>query len=226
MRYPPVPVLVVSGELDNMTSVADGEAAAARFPQARHIVVANSFHVNALPHARSECGAILVRRFMQSLSTGDESCAAAVAPVRLVPRFARRASELDPAQPLADNHAGEAELRVVTAALLTCEDAIVRANEKGAGAGVGLRGGRFTAAESGEGYRLTLEQLRWTEDVRVSGRVDWPGRRGVVRANLELEGPQGQGTLELSWPEGESDARATARGRLGGDTVVATAPAP
>src|SRR4029077_2642700 len=79
-RYPHVPVLVVSGELDNMTSVADGTAAAARFPLSHHVVIANSFHVNALPHARSECAAMLVRRFLQDLATGDESCAAAVPP--------------------------------------------------------------------------------------------------------------------------------------------------
>jgi pimeloyl-ACP methyl ester carboxylesterase len=225
-RYPDVPVLVISGELDNMTSVADGADAAARFPHAHHVVMANSFHVNALPHARSECAAILVRRFMQSLSTGDESCAAAVPPVRLVPRFARRARELAAAQPAAANRADEEQLRVVTAALLTCEDAIVRARENGVGEGVGLRGGGFAVAESGEGYRLTLHEVRWTEDVDVSGRIDWPGRDGVVHADLEIEAPQAQGTLELSWPEGESGARATARGRLGGNIVAAEAPAP
>ena len=32
--YPDVPVLVVSGDLDNMTPAADGAAAAARFPAA------------------------------------------------------------------------------------------------------------------------------------------------------------------------------------------------
>src|ERR1700716_101894 len=93
-RYPDIPVLVISGELDNMTSPADGAAAAARFPRARHVVIANSFHVNALPHARSDCAAILVRRFMEQLETGDEGCAAAVPAVRLVPRFARHLREL------------------------------------------------------------------------------------------------------------------------------------
>lgn len=224
--YPAVPVLVISGELDSNTPVTDGAAAAAHYPHAHHVVIANSYHVNALPHARSECGATLVRRFMQSLSTGDESCAAAVPPVRLVPRFARKAEELAPAQAAAGNQAGEGQLRVVTAALLTCEDAIVRASENGAGAGVGLRGGHFAAAASGQGYRLTLRQLRWTEDVRVSGRIDWPGRRGLVHASLTLEAPQGAGTLELSWPEGESGARATARGQLGANRVAAEAPAP
>ena len=225
-RYPDVPVLVVSGELDNMTSVADGADAAARFPRAHHVVIANSLHVNALPHARSECGAILVRRFLQSLSTGDESCAAAVPPVRLVPSFAREARELAPAQASADNGAADEQLRVVTAALLTCQDAISRARENGPGEEVGLRGGRFAVARRGEGYQLTLQQVRWTEDVRVSGRIDWPGRTGVVHARLELLAPQSTGSLELSWPEGVHGARASARGRLGGYMLAAEAPAP
>jgi pimeloyl-ACP methyl ester carboxylesterase len=224
--YPSVPVLVVSGELDSNTTVADGAAAAAHYSHARHIVIANSYHVNALPGARSECAAVLVRRFMDTLALGDASCAAAVPPVDLVPRFARRARELPAAVASAGNASGDDALRVVTAALLSCQDAIVRADEYGAGRGVGLRGGHFVAADAGEGYRITLEQLRWTEDVSVSGQLDWPGRRGVVRAHLTLNAPQADGMLELSWPEGVRDARATVRGSLGGRSVVAEVPAP
>lgn len=224
--YPGVPVLVVSGELDNMTSAADGQAAAQQFPHARHVVIANSFHVNALPSARSECAAVLVRRFMDTLATGDESCASAVPPVRLVPRFARAAHELAPARASAGNQAGGEALRVVSAALLTAQDVIARAAENGAGPGVGLRGGTFAAQAAGRGYRLTLQAIRWTEDVSVSGHIDSPGRSGVVRAALELQAPDGSGTLELEWPEGVSAARATARGNLGGRVVAAEAPAP
>ena len=224
--YPPVPVLVVSGELDSNTTVADGAAAAAHYGHARHIVIANSFHVNALSGARSDCAATLVQRFMDTLSAGDASCAAAVPPVRLVARFARSARELSPAVATPGNAAGEDALRVVTAALLTCADVIVRAREFGAGRGVGLRGGRFVATEAGEGYRITLQQVRWTEDVGVSGELDSPARQGEVRARLTLHAPRLEGTLELAWPEGVADARASARGVLGGRAVVAQAPAP
>jgi hypothetical protein len=117
-------------------------------------------------------------------------------------------------------------LRVVSAALLTCEDLIVRAAENGAGDGIGLRGGTFSVAKTRGGNRLTLREVRWTEDVRVSGRIDWPGRSGVVHADLALQAPQGSGALELSWPEGVSGARAVVRGSLGGNLVVAEAPAP
>ena len=224
--YPDVPVLVVSGELDNMTSPADGAVAAAHFPRAHHVLMANSFHVNALPRARSECGAILVRRFMDTLATGDERCAAVVPAIRLVPDFARTAHGLAPAQGGGGNHAEEEDLRVVTAALLTAEDAIARVIANGPGDGVGLRGGTFTAAPAHRGYRLELRSLLWTNDVSASGSIDWPGRDGTVRARLDLRSPRGAGTLELSWPAGVSDAAATIHGSIGGRALVAKAPAP
>ena len=224
--YPDVPVLVVSGELDNMTSVADGAVVTAHFAHAHHVVIANSFHVNALPHARSACAAVLVRRFMDTLATAEESCAAAVPSVRLVPRFARSVQELTPARGAAADHTGADGLRTVTAALFTAEDAIARAVDNGAGQGVGLRGGTFTATASGGGYHLELRALRWTSDVSATGQIDWPGRTGTVHARLDLQTPQGAAALELTWPEGVDGARATARGTLGGRPVLAEAPAP
>jgi hypothetical protein len=77
----------------------------------------------------------------------------------------------------------------------------------------------------GEGYRLTLRAVRWTEDVAVSGRIDWPGRDATVQAHLKLRSARGDGTLELTWRDG-ADAPALARGVLGGRQVMAVAPAP
>ena len=225
-HYPEVPVLVLSGEFDNMTTVAEGSAAA-HFSHSHHVVIANSFHVNALPHARSECGATLVRRFLETLEVGDESCASAVPEVPLVPRFARLVSELAPAVALAGNAASADQLRIVRAALLTSADAITRVRDSGAGGGLGLRGGSYLAAEAGEGYRITLRDVRWCEDLSVSGELDWPGRSGTVTARLALAAPAGPvGELEASWPEGVSHARATARGSFAGTMVAAEAPAP
>lgn len=226
VAYPSLPVLVISGELDDQTSVADGEAAAARYPHARHIVIANGFHVNALPRARSDCAASVVRRFMESLEPGDASCAAAVPPVPLVARFERRWHELAPAAAGLGNEADEEMLRAVSAALLTCADVITRAAENGAGRGVGLRGGAFTAATAGEGYRISLERVRWTEDLAVSGRIEWPGSSGTVHAQIEVHSSQQNGPLELSWREGAGSARATVSGALNGRRVAAELPAP
>jgi len=226
-RYPDVPVLVISGELDNMTSIADGQAAASHFAHARQLVIANSFHVNALPHARSDCAALLVRRFLERLEVGDDRCTSQVPPVRLVPRFARSVRELAPARGLAGNQADPAQLRVVSAALLTAADVIERATADGAGAGSGLRGGGFTARAVGAGYRIALREVRWTEDLRISGWIDDPGRGGAVHAQLRLSGSlDAAGTLDLGWPRGASGARAWVRGALRGRRVVAEAPAP
>ncbi len=225
--YPEVPVLVVSGDLDNMTPVADGAAAAARFPAAHHVVITNGFHVNALPHSRSECGALLVRRFLDTLSTEDDSCAAEVAPVRLVPRFALESAELPAAQALPGNQADEATLRVVSAALQACGDAIARARDNGAGAGVGLRGGTVTVQAAGAGYHLVLHRVRFTSDVRVSGEISWPGRTGEVHAVLDVATAANlSGKLEAQWQEGVARSRASVRGSFGPQLVVAAAPAP
>jgi hypothetical protein len=91
---------------------------------------------------------------------------------------------------------------------------------------VGLRGGTFTAVTQGQGYRITLQQARWTEDLSVSGRIDWPGRSGVVHAAVEVHSLHKSGPLDLSWMAGTAGARANARGRLGGKKILAEAAAP
>jgi pimeloyl-ACP methyl ester carboxylesterase len=225
--FPNIPVLVLSGDLDNMTSIADGIAAAASFPKAHQVIISNGFHVNALPHSRSECGATLVRRFMDTLATGDEACATKVPPVRLLPRFARKVAELEPAHASTGNAGNEYQLRVVTAALLTSEDIIERASANGAGNGMGLRGGSFVAAAAPTGYHIRLQKVRWTEDLCVSGQIDWPGRTGIVDANLELCDTHGTSEkLDLQWTEGVTNSRATVHGKLDGKDITADAPAP
>lgn len=227
VTYPEVPTLVLSGDFDNMTPVADGAAAAANFPRGRQVILRNSLHVDALPGARSNCGATLVRHFLETLEVGDVSCTQAAAEIRLVPRFARRLHELDPATALAGNAANAEQLRAVNAALLTAGDAIARAPEISPGAGVGLRGGSDIVRESGDVYRLTLHELRWTEDLAVSGTVEVPWYRGKAHATLQLHGSKNlTGTLEAEWLEGSPLAQATVRGRLGGRVVVAELAAP
>src|SRR5580693_2697823 len=224
-RYPDVPVLVLSGELDNMTSVADGAAAAAHYPHAHHVIIANSFHVNALPRARSDCGAQLVRDFIAHLVIANEECAARVPPVPLLARFARTSPELDPAPALPGNQADDRMLRETTAALQTGADALVRAQENGPGKYLGLRGGSFSVEARGTGYRLTLREVRWSEDVTVSGQIDSRGMRQTVRAALSLQDATGRhGTLSLRWQADDAQAIARISGRIDGRVVRAAAP--
>jgi pimeloyl-ACP methyl ester carboxylesterase len=141
--YPDIPALIISGELDNITTVADGAAVAGAFKHGAQIRIANSFHVNALPRARSACGAQIVRRFIETLRPGDTACAANVPALRLVPRFAVHASQLEPAIAAAGNRANSAQLQFVSAAVMTAGDVLARLGGNTTGQGVGLRGGTF-----------------------------------------------------------------------------------
>jgi pimeloyl-ACP methyl ester carboxylesterase len=238
--YPDVPVLVVSGELDNMTTVADGAAVARAFPRGRQVVIANGFHVNALPRARSPCGAELVRHFLATLEVGDTDCAAAAPPVRLVGSFARHAAELEPAQALPSNRTSEVQLRFLSAAVLTAGDVVTRLRSNSSGHGVGLRGGRFTIVERNGAQVIELDAVRWTEDLAVSGTIENPlGREGRVRGHLRLSGTGSlsaadsaatadrvAGTVDVVWSDDAPEAVADIRGVLGGARVAARMPAP
>jgi pimeloyl-ACP methyl ester carboxylesterase len=225
--YPEVPALVISGDLDNMTPVADGALVAKKFPRGRQIVVPNGFHVNALAHSRSGCLAELSRRFIETLDVGDTSCLQSVPEVRLVPEFARRVEELLPARAINGNGATQAQLRIVTAAVLTVGDAIARVSSNSAGRAWGLRGGSFDISETPEAIRLTLYGLQWVENVGVSGKVTGPRRAGGATADIAVIGPAGnKGTLHVRWIEGEPRARARVTGKFGDTAVVAETPAP
>jgi pimeloyl-ACP methyl ester carboxylesterase len=227
-QYPDVPALIVSGELDDITTMADGAAVAHAFKHGTQVRIANSFHVNALSRSRSPCGAQIVRRFVETLQSGDTSCAADVPPLRLVPQFALHVADLEPAAAAEGNRANAALLRWVQAAVQTAGDVLARLSGNSTGQGVGLRGGTFRVANDASAIHVALDQVRWTEDLAVSGKIDEPtARSGTVHASLHLAGAQEfTGDLAVEWPEGVADAVASVHGRLGGVTVLASAPAP
>jgi len=92
----------------------------------------------------------------------------------------------------------------------------------------GLRGGSFCTVTHGSRLRTRLYQVRWTEDVSVSGALERPqGRGGDVLARIDVVGPQGiAGRLRVRWREGVAEAHAVVRGSLGGKVVNATMSAP
>jgi pimeloyl-ACP methyl ester carboxylesterase len=225
--YPDIPALIISGELDNMTTMADGAAVAKHFPQGRQLVVANSFHVNALPHARSGCAAKIVRRFVSMLDPGDTRCARSVPEIRLVPQFARYIRELAPARALPRNAADAEQLRAVAAVLQTAGDVIARLASNTTGEGVGLRGGTFKIHATEVQYGLVLHEVRWTEDLAVSGSLSWRPRSGSADGNLRLTGSAAtSGVLKVQWMEGIPQARANVYGNVGGKNVAAEMSAP
>jgi pimeloyl-ACP methyl ester carboxylesterase len=224
IRMPQTPALILSGELDTVTTPAEGDAVAALFPHARQIVMANSAHVDALGDPY-DCAARFARRFVQTLDVGDASCAQRIPEVRTVQRFARRVDELTPAKPLAGNAGSTDELRAAFAAVQTVGDALARASWVSGNNFAGLRGGAIALRSSGDIARFQFMAARWTNDLAVSGVAEINASSGVVRARLTTTGAA-RGTLALSWNTVGSAANAIVTGSLNGHAIHAALPAP
>jgi pimeloyl-ACP methyl ester carboxylesterase len=231
--YPDVPALVISGELDDITTPADGAAVAHAFRRGTQIRIANSFHVNALPRARSACAADLVRRFIATLDTGDTSCAANVPPLRLVRQFVRRAQELAPATALPGNRADASRLKAAMAAVMTAGDVLARVNGNSSGHGRGLRGGSYTLSRGARAIRLNLDKVQFVEDIAISGTLQRAASRGgMVQGDFQVwsvnepAAPHLAGRLRVQWNEAEAEPQARIRGTLSSAVIVAQTGAP
>ena len=224
--YPAVPALVISGEMDILTTPEEGAMVAHQFPAARRLVLANSFHVDAVGDT-DDCASAIVRRFVASGGDpGDVSCAAHIRPLRLPPGFPRHARDMAPATPLPGNQADAADRALAAATVQTAGDALARWWLSDS-AMPGLRGGSFAVAMDGDTVTVTLRALRWTEDLAVSGRVAWNQATGAVRARLSLSTTDGRhGALRAHWDDRAPDARATLAGSIAGHVLAAATDAP
>ena len=225
--YPSVPVLVLSGDFDPLTPWPQGQAAAELFPNAQFLVVENTTHVTALSD-QDNCASEIVRTFVQRLAPADTSCAKKVAEVHLVPKFARRTAELEPAIAESGNTGTREDLRVAAAAAQTLGDALARWWVNSGGKGVGLRGGSFIYKTSGSHSLYRFKRLRWTEDVEISGEADcdydFPG---TVKAQLKIKTSSGEtGKLMLSWNSRAANADAQIAGKLARREIRASIYAP
>jgi pimeloyl-ACP methyl ester carboxylesterase len=208
-QYPDVPVLVLSSDLDSLTSPEGARATAAAFPDSTFVSVANSTHVSALADY-NRCASVIVRRFVQTLSAGDTSCAAQYSPVRLVDTFAEHAGDLG---------IGNARRRSAVVAADTVGDAVARWWADYAGHGVGLRGGTFTTRGYSDVF-FRLHDYRWVDDVAVNGHAEWDRATGLIRATVSVSGAGGaSGTLKMSWYDWEQQPQALVRGTLDGQHV-------
>ena len=225
-RFPAVPTLVLSGDIDSITSAEDAAEAAAQFPNATHVVVPNLFHVVADADYIG-CTLSIVERFVKNLTAGDTSCTAGVRPVRTVPLFARNSSDLAPLTALTGNKASAAQRRIAASALEAVGDVLARYWASFGTTGSGLRGGAFTYDSSATGYVFTLDGVRYTNDVAVSGKIKWNTSTGAVTANVTLaRGTMSLGTLKMSWSDADIDAIAAVQGTIQNQAVAANRIAP
>jgi hypothetical protein len=225
-----LPVLVLSGGLDTLTTWTDGAIVAEQLgPSARWVKVENTIHVTALADPYG-CASGLVRQFVRQperLHSMDVSCASRIPEVRVVGDYPRRLSGATPATPREGNRAGSAGLRLAAVGAAAVGDAIAQWWYLPGSRGHGLRGGWFTV-EGDTSVRLDLHKIRFVADTVVDGRATWNTSTGQVSANVKVKGPGGITTaLRMRWDDLARHPRATLIGRTGsGARVSATLPAP
>jgi pimeloyl-ACP methyl ester carboxylesterase len=213
--YPNVPTLVLSGDLDSLTSPEGARLVANHFPNSTFVDIHNGIHVMALGDL-SRCASDIVVRFVRTTVAGDTSCAAKYNAVRMVEQFPKTLGEVS---------ASNADGRLENVALNTVSDVFFRWYNQLHSDGVGLRGGTFHSAGAAV-VRFALHNLRWVQDVTVNGHVTWDRTNGKVTGHLRLQGTNGgRAQLDLAWNEWDTNALASVRGTVNGHIVHASLPA-
>jgi hypothetical protein len=210
-------VLVLSGDLDSLTSPEGAHEVADLFPDATFVDVKNMNHIAALADS-GRCASTIVVRFMRSGGDpGDTSCAAGYNEQRVVDAFPLTAASLG---------LMSAGRRTSLVAANSVADVIARWWEMYGYHGYGLRGGRFdTTGWNHVGF--TLHRIRWVRDAVVSGRVRWERTDGSIRAAVTVEGSGiASGRLVLRWNDWTPLAAVTAHGTVAGRAIDLSFPAP
>jgi len=226
-RFPDIPALVLSGDLDINVSTAEARDVAALFPRSRFVELANSGHHTVFSW-RSECSAQIIQTFLATLKPGDTSCAQdlnAVFPA--VGRFPLIADDARPAD--ADgsgDHSTKNDRKVAAVVAATFTDSLRRAAYMTGEDGprpprrdVRRRVHRYPSqprprrgalCRRRDGHRPRVGALRHERDRRTAD-VDGPGAEdGSVHlagawlnpdaTTLQIQGTLGGRTVSLSVP--------------------------
>ena len=225
-----LPVLVLSGDLDSLTTPAEGRQTATDMgPSARWILVRNDTHVNAMDDPVG-CASGLVQTFIRepaALRRMNASCAERTPEVRVVGTFPATLSRVTPATARPGDQAGRTGLRLAAVGAAAAGDAVWRWYYGDGVRGWGLRGGTFRFTGDGSRIGIRLTRVRWTSDTRVSGTVRWNQVSGRVWARLTIAGPGGvSASVRLWYFDYVRHSEARLSGRYRSQRIAATMPAP
>jgi pimeloyl-ACP methyl ester carboxylesterase len=226
--HPDLPVLVLNGEFDITTPVANARTAASAWPDATFVEVANEIHVTAL-YDEEGCATAIVRRFIRTLEAGDTSCTERTPEIHVAEAFPTALRSAPQATRLAGDRSSAADRRLAWVAGEAVGDALSRWWNVTYGGGAGLRGGRFATDGSYGGNGplvITLRDVRFVDDAVVDGRVVWTRAAGRLRGVLHVEGAEGAGSLRLAATTRGPGTPATLAGSIDGRPVEVSVPMP
>jgi len=239
-HYPNVPTLVLSGELDSITTAAEGALVVDQFPNARQVTFANSFHVNAAGDSE-HCAAGVLRAFVRHpkrpLDPAVTACADTIPPVRAMGTFPLSFTDVTAAQNAPGSTAGVTARKAAVASAATVVDLVDRWYNNYTSTGYGLRGGRWSYSGN-HVVKYQLHSVRFTRDLAVSGSFVWKYYQHTMQVDLSVtrvkpgngqpvSGPSAlAGVLHGHWDTRAAGAVARMHGQLRGRPIVVTFPAP
>jgi len=191
--------LVLDGDIDNRVPSEETNEVAELFPNSTNVIIPEAGHETI---GWSQCALNLANQFIETLQTGDTSCANTPEVIfPAVGRFPLVVEDARPAQPdnSGTNQIGVAERKTVSVAVATAIDALQR-SLIGSGSGVGLRGGTFQAVLFGPTLldSLTMTNCAFAKDIIVNGTLSW-GYDASIVADLTVSGPgTAGGTLHIT----------------------------
>ncbi len=230
VRFPRVPVLVLDGLLDQATPLGDASRAAAAWPDATFVRVANTNHVTAQADFL-HCVSAIARRFLGKGTAGDTSCAKRVPAQYVVPAFPASLEHAPQAVPAGrSDHSTKLDRQTAWVTTETVGDALERwYNLLAGGTGHGLYGGTFDV--NGRYYSqrplvLRFHSTRFVSDLAVSGTATWDRKSSMLQAKLTAAGPHGlRAHLRIEWSTDKNAATATEKGTIDRRGVTLKMPA-
>ena len=226
-RFPDIPALVLSGDLDINVTTAEARDVATLFGKSRFVELTNSGHHTVFSW-RSECSAQIIQTFLATLKPGDTSCARDLNVV--FPAVGRFPATADDARPADADGSGDRSTRtdrkVAAVVAATFTDSLRRAYMTGED-GPGLRGGTFDVEFTDAQTNLDLAAARYASDVTVAGHGSVPFDTNAIDAQLTVDGPGPEdGSLHLTgvWLN-PAATTLHIQGTLGGRTVSVSVPA-
>jgi hypothetical protein len=223
-------VLVLSGDLDSLTTPAEGRQTAMDMgPSARWILIRNDTHVNAMDDPVG-CASGLVQTFIKdpaALKRMNASCAERTPEVRVVGTFPATLPRVTPATAGPGDQASLTGLRLAAVGAAAVGDAVWRWYYGNGVRGWGLRGGTFRFTGNGSRIGIRLTRVRWTSDTQVSGTVRWNQVSGQVRARLTIAGPgRISASIGLRYSDYVRHSVAHLSGHYRGERIIVAMPAP
>jgi pimeloyl-ACP methyl ester carboxylesterase len=193
-KMPDVPTMVLTGDLDTVTPMGEGDEVAAEFKHVTRVIVPNGVHVTAIGDTTG-CLSNMVNTFVATGGTTDTSCAATASPAwRLVPNYALTVADVSTHG--VSGASGKTLRQTARAAVLTAGDAFSRYWNVGLTSAPGLRGGTMKVNNAETKITLTNDEL--TSDLAVSGTITMDPDTLVNTATLTLSGVA-TGTITFSW---------------------------